>query len=143
MAHTGIHSIDGEPRFDLAHFLACAGVGRRIVHCDPNDALFSQGDSADSVFYIQSGRLKVTVVSADGKEATITLLSAGDFIGENSLTQAAEHQLVTVAAVTPSNAMKIARGEMIRVMHDEHAFSDLFLSYLLARGMRTQADLVD
>ena len=82
MAHTGIHSIDGEPRFDLAHFLTSAGSGRRIVHCDPKNALFSQGDSADSVFYIQGGRLKVTVVSANGKEATITLLSAGDFIGE-------------------------------------------------------------
>jgi CRP-like cAMP-binding protein len=105
--------------------------------------LFSQGDSADSVFYIQSGRLKVTVVSANGKEATITLLSAGDFIGENSLTPAAEHRLVTVTAITPSNAMKITQSEMIRVMHDEQAFSDLFLSRLLARSMRIQADLVD
>jgi CRP-like cAMP-binding protein len=143
MAHAGIHSINGEPRFDLAYFLACAGVGRRIVHCDPKGALFSQGDSADSVFYIQSGRLKVTVVSANGKEATITLLSAGDFIGENSLTGTAEHRLVTVTAITPSNAMKITQSEMIRVMHDEHAFSDLFLSHLLARSIRTQADLVD
>jgi CRP/FNR family cyclic AMP-dependent transcriptional regulator len=143
MAHTGIHSIDGKPGFDLAHLLACAGAGRRIVHCDPKGALFSQGDSADSVFYIQSGRLKVTVVSANGKEATITLLSAGDFIGENSLAEAAKHRLVTVTAITPSNAMKIARSEMIRMMHDEHTFSDLFLSRLLARSMRIQADLVD
>ena len=105
--------------------------------------MFSQGDSADSVFYIQSGRLKVTVVSAKGKEATITLLSAGDFIGENSLSGAAKHLLVTVTAITPSNAIKITRSEMIRVMHDEHAFSDLFLSHLLARSMRTQEDLVD
>ena len=143
MAQAGTHSIDGEPRFDLAHFLTSAGSGRRIVHCDPKNALFSQGDSADSVFYIQSGRLKVTVVSANGKEATITLLSAGDFIGENSLTEAAEDRLVTVTAITPSNAMKITQSEMIRVMHDEHAFSDLFLSRLLARSMRIQADLVD
>jgi CRP-like cAMP-binding protein len=143
MAHTGVHSIDGEPRFDLAHFLACAGAGRRIVHCDPKDALFSQGDSADSVFYLQSGRVKVTVVSANGKEATITLLSAGDFIGEDSLTGPAEHRSATVTAITSSSAMKITRSEMIRVMHDEHAFSDLFLSHLLARSMRTQADLVD
>ena len=101
MAQAGTHTIDGDPRFDLAHFLTSAGSGRRIVHCDPKNALFSQGDSADSVFYIQSGRLKVTVVSANGKEATITLLSAGDFIGENSLTPAAEHRLVTVTAITP------------------------------------------
>jgi CRP-like cAMP-binding protein len=143
MAHTDIQSNDGEPRFDLAHFLACPGEGRRIVHCDPKGALFSQGDSADSVFYLQSGRLKVTVVSASGKEATITLLSAGDFIGEDSLTGNTEHRSATVTAITSSNAMKITRPEMIRVMHDEHSFSDLFLSYLLARSMRAQADLVD
>jgi CRP/FNR family cyclic AMP-dependent transcriptional regulator len=143
MTHIGIHSIDGETRFDLAYFLACVGVGRRIVHCDPKGVLFSQGDSADCVFYIQSGRLKVTVVSANGKDATITLLSAGDFIGENSLAGAAGHRLVTVTAITPSNAMKIARSEMIRLMHDEHTFSDLFLSHLLARSMRTQENLVD
>jgi hypothetical protein len=98
---------------------------------------------ADSVFYLQSGRLKVTVVSANGKEATITLLSAGDFIGEDSLTGTAERRSATVTAITSSYAMKITQSEMIRVMHDEHAFSDLFLSHLLARSMRTQADLVD
>jgi CRP-like cAMP-binding protein len=143
MAHIEIHAIDGEPRFDLGHFLACAGVGRRIVHCDPKGVLFSQGDLADSVFYIQSGRLKSTVVSANGKEATITLLSAGDFVGENSLAEGDERRSVTVTAITPSNAMKITRSEMIRVMHDEHAFSDLFLSHLLTRSMRIQEDLVD
>jgi hypothetical protein len=100
--------------------------------------LFSQGDSADSVFYLQSGRLKVTVVSASGKEATITLLSAGDFIGEDSLTGNAGHRSVTVTAITQSHAMKISRSEMVRVMHDEQAFTDLFLSHLLARSIRTQ-----
>ncbi len=100
MAHTEIHALGLAPTFDLAHFLACAGTGRRIVHCDPKGALFSQGDSADSVFYLQSGRLKVTVVSASGKEATITLLSAGDFIGEDSLTGTAGHRSATVTAIT-------------------------------------------
>ena len=118
-------------------------AGRRIVHCDPKDALFSQGDSANSVFYLQSGRLKVAVVSENGKEATITMLSAGDFIGEDSLAGKAGHRSATVTAITSSYAMKITRSEMIRVMHDEHAFSDLFLSHLLARSMRTQADLVE
>jgi CRP/FNR family transcriptional regulator, cyclic AMP receptor protein len=143
MTHIGIRSIDRGPRFDLAHFLACAGAGRRIVHCDPKGTLFSQGDSADSVFYLQSGRLKVSVVSANGKEATITLLFAGDFIGEDSLTGTAEYQSVTVTAITSSYAMKITRSAMIRVMHDEQEFSDLFLSHLLTRSIRTQADLVD
>jgi CRP-like cAMP-binding protein len=131
------------PTFDLAHFLACAGVGRRIVHYDPKGALFSQGDRADCVFYLQSGRLRVTVVSANGKEATITLLSAGDFIGEDSLAGIAEHRSATVTAITSSNAMRFTRTEMVRVMHDEQAFSDLFLAHLLARSIKTQADLVD
>jgi len=143
MTDSAIQSIDRKPRFELAHFLACVGEGRRIVHCDPKDSLFLQGDPADSVFYLQSGRLKVTVVSASGKEATITYLSAGDFIGEDSLAAADGHRLTTVTAITSTYAMKIARSEMIRVMHDEHAFSDLFLSHLLTRSMRTQADLVD
>jgi len=143
MAHAEIHALDSVPTFDLAHFLTCAGVGRRIVHYSPKGALFCQGDSADSVFYLQSGRLKVTVVSANGKEATITLLAAGDFIGEDSLTGTGGHRSATVTAITPSYAMKITRSEMIRVMHDEQAFSDLFLSHLLARSMRAQADLVD
>jgi len=83
-------------------------------------------------------RLRVTVVSANGKEATITLLSAGDFIGEDSLAGIAEHRSVTVTAITSSNAMRFTRTEMVRVMHDEQAFSDLFLSHLLARSIRTQ-----
>ena len=143
MAHAEIHALDSVPTFDLAHFLACAGVGRRIVHYDPKGALFSQGDRADCVFYLQSGRLRVTVVSANGKEATITLLSAGDFIGEDSLAGIAEHRSATVTAITSSNAMRFTRTEMVRVMHDEQAFSDLFLAHLLARSIKTQADLVD
>jgi CRP-like cAMP-binding protein len=143
MTYTGIHKPDEKQGFDVGQFLACAGAGRNYVHCDPKSVLFSQGDSADSVFYIQSGRVKVTVVSANGREATITLLSAGDFVGEESLTGADGQRSVTVTAITPCYAMKITRREMIRVMQDEHAFSDLFLSNLLARSIRTQADLVD
>jgi CRP-like cAMP-binding protein len=140
---TGIHVISEKQEFDVTQFLACAGVGRKIVHCDPKDALFSQGDSADSVFYLQSGRVKITVVSTSGKEATITLLSSGDFVGEDSLAGSSEQRSATATAITPTNAMKINRGEMIRAIRDEHAFSDLFLSHLLTRSMRSQADLVD
>jgi len=141
MAQIGIHSIDEKPGFDLAHFLACAGTGRRIVHCDPRGAFFSRV-TQPILFSISRAPGKVTVVSANGKEATITLLFAGDFIGEESLA-AAPDRSATVTAITSSYAMKITRSEMIRVMHDEHAFSDLFLSHLLARSMRTQEDLVD
>ncbi len=129
--------------FDLAAFLGHAGLGRRIVQLEPKQTFFSQGDPADSVFYLQSGRAKLTVVAQNGKEATITLLSAGDFVGEESLASVPGIRLATATAVNICWALKIGRGEMIRVMHEEHAFSDLFLSFLLGRSMRTQADLVD
>jgi CRP/FNR family transcriptional regulator, cyclic AMP receptor protein len=92
---------------------------------------------------LQAGRPKLTVVSKNGKEATITLLSAGDFIGEESLATVGGRHMKTATAITACTALEIERGEMIRVMHEEHAFSDLFLKFLLVRSMRTQADLVD
>jgi CRP/FNR family transcriptional regulator, cyclic AMP receptor protein len=129
--------------FDAAGFLAKAGLGRRIVELKAGEAFFSQGHSADSIFYIQKGRAKLTVVSASGKEATVSLLTAGDFVGEESLAAVAGLRLATATAITACTALKIERQEMIRVMHEEHTFSDLFLKFLLARSMRTQADLVD
>jgi CRP-like cAMP-binding protein len=129
--------------FDPAAFLAHAGLGRRIIDMKPDQTFFAQGEPADSVFYLQSGRAKLTVVSHEGKEATITLLSAGDFVGEESLAAVPGLRLATATAITACTALKIGREEMIRVMHQEHAFSDLFLKFLLARSMRTQADLVD
>jgi CRP/FNR family cyclic AMP-dependent transcriptional regulator len=132
-----------KPRFDAAAFLASAGLGRRIIRLAPKDSFFSQGDPADSVFYLQRGRAKVTVVSAAGKEATITLFSAGDFVGEEALAAVAGLRLATATAITACTALKIRREEMIRVMHEEHEFSDRFLKFLLERSMRIQADLVD
>jgi CRP/FNR family cyclic AMP-dependent transcriptional regulator len=132
-----------KPVFDAAAFLASAGLGRRIVQLTPRQPFFSQGDPADSIFYLQSGRAKVTVVSKTGKEATIALVSAGDFVGEESLAALAGLRLATATALSACIALKIARDELIRVIHEEHAFSDLFLRFLLARSMRIQADLVD
>jgi CRP-like cAMP-binding protein len=109
----------------------------------PKETFFSQGDPADSIFYLQKGRAKVTIVSQAGKEATITLLSAGDFVGEEALAALSGLRLTTAIAVAACTALKITREEMIRVMHEEHDFSDLFLKFLLARSMRIQADLVD
>jgi CRP/FNR family transcriptional regulator, cyclic AMP receptor protein len=129
--------------FDAAAFLAEAGLGRRIVHLKPKQAFFSQGGPADSIFYLQKGRAKVTVVSKTGKEATITLLSVGDFVGEESLATVGGLRMATATAITACSALKIEREEMVRVMHEEHSFSDLFLKFLLIRSMRTQADLVD
>jgi CRP/FNR family cyclic AMP-dependent transcriptional regulator len=118
-------------------------LGRRIAQFKPNQLLFSQGDPADSIFYLQRGRAKLTVVSAAGKEATITLLAVGDFVGEESIAGAVGLRLATATAITACAALKIDRNELIRVLHEEHAFSDLFLKFLLARSMRTQADLID
>lgn len=130
-------------RFDAGGFLASAGLGRRIVELEPRQAFFSQGDPADSVFYIQKGRAKITVVSTAGKEATVTLLVPHDFVGEEALATVPGLRLSSATAITACTALKISRDEMIRVMHGEHEFSDLFLKFLLARSMRVQADLVD
>ena len=129
--------------FDPAAFLSKAGVGRRIVQLKTKEPFFSQGDKGDCVFYLQKGRAKLTVISTVGKEATIALLGAGDFLGEESVAAVAGLRLATATAITACTALKIDRKEMIRVIHEEHAFSDLFLAFVLKRSMRTQADLVD
>ncbi|MGA7886687.1 MAG: Crp/Fnr family transcriptional regulator [Acidobacteriaceae bacterium] len=129
--------------FDVEAFLSTSGLGRRLVQLPAKQAFFSQGDPADSIFYLQEGRARLTVVSAGGKEATLTLLAAGDFVGEESIAAVIGLRLATATAITRCTALRIERAEMIRVMHDEHAFSDRFLAFLLARSMRTQADLVD
>jgi CRP-like cAMP-binding protein len=131
------------PPFDAAAFLARAGLGRRILQLAPKEAFFSQGEPADSVFYLQKGRAKVTVVSAEGKEATIALVSSGEFVGEGALAAVAGLRLSTATAITACTAVKIGRDEMIRVLHEEHSFSDVFMKFLLERSMRVQADLVD
>lgn len=130
-------------QFNPAVFLAQAGLGRKVVQIKPKHAFFSQGDPADCVYYLQSGRAKLSVMSSAGKEATIALLVAGDFVGEESVAGTPGLRMATATAITQCAALKIDRTEMIRVMHEERAFSDLFLKFLLARSMRTQADLVD
>jgi CRP/FNR family transcriptional regulator, cyclic AMP receptor protein len=133
----------GGADFDPGSYLAHAGPGRRIVHLEAKQSLFSQGDPADSIFYLQSGQAKITVVSQAGKEATIAILGPGDFVGEESVTATRGLRLATATAITACSALKIDREEMIRIMHEEHVFSDLFLRFLLDRSMRTQANLVD
>jgi CRP-like cAMP-binding protein len=129
--------------FDPLVYLAQPGAGRSIVEVKAKGVFFSQGSPADSIFYLQKGRAKVTIVSKAGKEATITLLAAGDFVGEESLAGRAGLRLATANAITACTALKIERKEMIRALHEEHSFSDMFVAFLLARSLRTQADLVD
>src|ERR1700678_1171606 len=129
--------------FDPAAFLSKAGIGRRIVQLQTKEPFFSQGDKGDCVFYLQKGRAKLTVISKVGKEATIALLGAGDFLGEECVAVAVAVANRRPATATACTALKIERKEMIRVIHQEHAFSDIFLAFVLKRSMRTQADLVD
>ena len=131
------------PKFDAVAYLANAGLGRRIVQLVAQQAFFTQGDPADSIFYLQNGRAQMTIVSQTGKEATIAFLSAGEFVGEESLAAIHRLRLATATAVTACTALKINRDEMVRVIHEEQEFSDLFLKFLLERSMHIQADLVD
>jgi CRP/FNR family cyclic AMP-dependent transcriptional regulator len=129
--------------FDTSIFLEIKKVGRSVVRCKPKQSFFFQGRPADAVFYLQSGRAKLTVVSKTGKEATVTLLTGGDFFGEESMSEDGTLRLSTASAITACVAMRIARLDMLRVLHEEHTFSDFFMQFILTRGIRTQADLVD
>jgi CRP/FNR family cyclic AMP-dependent transcriptional regulator len=129
--------------FDPVTYLANAGPGRRLAHHKAKEAIFVQGGTADSVFYIHAGRAKLTVVSKKGKEATVTLLTAGDFIGEESIAGDGLSRTATARTITGCVMMKIEKWEMLRVLHEEHSFSDFFLQFMVVRGIRTQADLID
>ncbi len=129
--------------FNIEVFLATTGAGRRIHRVKPRQVFFSQGSAADAVFYLQSGRAKLTVVSKRGKEATVTLLAAGDFFGEESMAGAGTLRTATAAAVTVCVALQITAKHMKQVLHEEHGFSDFFLKFILHRGIRTQEDLID
>src|SRR5438445_5989182 len=128
--------------FDPQVFLATVGLKRTITQCRPDHKIFSQGDPSDAVFYIQKGRVKLTIISKQGKEAIIAILGAGDFVGEACLTG----QVLRVAsatAIAPSAILRIEKGEMLRVLQRERALSGLFISYLLSRNLRIEEDLVD
>jgi CRP/FNR family cyclic AMP-dependent transcriptional regulator len=129
--------------FQPAAFLAHTGLGRTILDLKKHQGIFSQGDAADAVFYIQKGRIKLTVISKRGKEATIALLGAGKFVGEDCIAAIQPLRLATATAITAATVLKIDRIEMVRVLHEEKLFSEVFVSYLLARNARIQEDLVD
>ena len=129
--------------FDPASFLTTEGPGRSILHNEARQAFYSQGGPADSVYYLQSGRAKLTVVSKRGKEATVTMLAAGDFFGEESMAGVGELRTSSAMAVSTCVVLKIEKARMLSVLHEEHAFSDFFMQFILTRGIRTQADLVE
>jgi CRP/FNR family transcriptional regulator, cyclic AMP receptor protein len=128
--------------FDPKSFLAKVGEGRTISKYRKDQVVFSQGDLADAVFYIQKGRVKVTVVSDQGKEAVVALLGADEFCGEGCLA-GQPRRMATVTAMTDCTIMRLQKASIIRVLHDEPGFSEIFISHLLARTIRVEEDLVD
>jgi CRP/FNR family cyclic AMP-dependent transcriptional regulator len=128
--------------FDVQTFLESAGVARTIVEFDKKQTVFSQGDACKSVMYIQKGGVKLSVVSAAGKEAVVAILGPGDFLGEGGLA-GQPLRMATATAVTPTTVLAIETKEMIRVLRAEHALSDRFITYMLQRNIRTEEDLID
>ena len=128
--------------FNPAVFLATIGEGRKNLTFVPKQGIFAQGDVADAVFYIQKGKVKLTVVSKPGREATIGILGVGDFFGEGALA-GQTLRMGSAAAMTDCEILRIDKKAMINALHREHAFSDLFVAYLLARNIRYEEDLVD
>lgn len=120
-----------------------AGVGRTIHNYRPKRPIFSQGEPADTVFYIQEGRVMLSVISQQGKEATIALLNSGEFVGEGCLASDHPVRLSTATAITECTILRIDKAEMMRALHAEPMLSDVFVAYVIERHNRTQADLVD
>jgi CRP-like cAMP-binding protein len=129
-------------KFDPKTFLSTVNGGRTIEAVLSKQTIFAQGDPSDFVFYIQSGKVTLTVVSQIGKEATIGILNKGDFFGEGCLT-GQSFRLCSATAMTDCSVMKIDKKSMVEVLHREHSFSDMFVAYLLSRNIRYEEDLVD
>jgi CRP/FNR family cyclic AMP-dependent transcriptional regulator len=132
---------EGHP-FDPDAFLSETNGGRTVSQYPPNQIIFHQGDRADSVYYVQAGSAKLTVTSEAGKEAVVAVLQAGDFIGEGSA-NGETVRLATATALTDCSILRITKAEITRVIHDEPAFAEFFISRLLTRNSHIQADLVD
>ncbi len=130
------------PAFDVKLFLDSAGLGRHVKKFRAKETVFAQGESARQVMYIQEGGVKLSVVNKIGKEAVVAVLGPGDFLGEGCLAGQSNY-MVTATTISPTTALVIEKDEMIRVLHGEHAFSDRFIAYMLARNLRVEADLVD
>jgi CRP/FNR family cyclic AMP-dependent transcriptional regulator len=131
-----------QPAFDADAFLRSAGAGKTIVPYQPTEVIFCQGDASDSVMYIQEGAVRLSVQSHGGKEAVVAMLGPGDFFGEQAL---AGHpvRLEAATAMTATTVLIVPKRQMLRLLHDQHALSDRFITYMLARNIRIEADLVD
>jgi CRP/FNR family cyclic AMP-dependent transcriptional regulator len=128
--------------FDPDTFLATIGEGRRMLAAPKKQTIYAQGDEADAVFYIQKGKVRLAVVSKSGKEATIAILHEGNFFGEGSLAGQVR-RMGSAVAMTPCEILRVEKKAMMEALHREHAFSDMFVAYLLSRNIRYEEDLVD
>jgi CRP/FNR family cyclic AMP-dependent transcriptional regulator len=128
--------------FNAQVFLDSAGVARRVKEFKKNEIVYSQGDAASSVIYLREGNLRLSVVSEGGKEAVVAILGPGDFFGEGCLAGQAV-RMGTARAISPSTVLVIEKNEMFRVLHEQHALSDRFIAFMLARNIRIEEDLVD
>ena len=131
-----------ERDFDPKKFLATIGEGRKVVAFPKKQTIFTQGDAADAIFYIQKGKVRLTVVSKIGKEATLGILNEGEFFGEGGLA-GQPLRMGSATALTNCELLRIDKKAMMLALHREHTFSDLFVAYLLARNIRYEEDLVD
>jgi CRP-like cAMP-binding protein len=131
-----------KPTFDPKVFLATVNGGRTISKYRKDQIIFSQGNPADAVFYIQKGKVKITVVSEQGKEAVVAILGPDEFCGEGCLTGQLR-RMATAVAMTECEIMRLEKAAMVRVIHEEPAFSEMFVAHLLARTIRVEEDLVD
>jgi CRP/FNR family cyclic AMP-dependent transcriptional regulator len=131
-----------KPAFDAQAFLDSAGVARKVTEFKKEEVVYAQGEAAKSVMYLQSGSVKLTVVSEVGKEAVVAILGPGDFFGEGCLAGQTA-RMGTATTITPSTVLLIEKNEMFKVLHEEHELSDLFIRFMLARNIRIEADLVD
>ena len=132
----------GLPSFDPVAFLTTVGAGRNIARHSKKEVIFAQGEDADAVFYVRKGKIKVAVLSKDGKEAIVALLGPDEFVGEGCLIGQPK-RLATASALTECETMRVDKKEIQRVLHDELAFSQMFISHILARNARVEEDLVD
>ena len=139
---TGVAAAKKRRQFDPETFLSIINGGRKILVFPKKQTIFAQGDSSDAVFYIQKGKVKLTVVSKSGKEATIGILTEGDFLGEGCLS-GQRFRMCSATAMTDCSVMRIEKNTMMNVLHEEHAMSDIFVAYLLTRNIRYEEDLVD
>ena len=128
--------------FDAQVFLQSVGAWRRVEEFRKKQAIFSQGEAADSVMYVQKGSVKLTVVNEGGKEAVVAIFGTGDFFGEGGMAGQTV-RMGTATAIVPTTVLVIGKEEMTRVLHAEHELSDRFIHYMLARNIRVEADLVD